>query len=267
MRETGIQENRSFNGLFSAALVVAALLFCAWFVGRSLGRIRAGDDVIHVMGSARKSITSDFIIWRGSITQSGPDVGKTYPQLKAQVEKVRGYLIGKGIKASELVPFAVNVKTLYAPVKDANGNTINQDNSAGSESGEGTYRPIMGYQLTQDIEVRSDQVDLVDSVSRQSTELISQGVAFESKPPMYLYTKLSDLKVTMQAEAARDARARAEQIANSSGAQLGTLRFARMEVPNITPLYSNQTSDNGVDDTTAKEKRITAVVVAGFTIR
>jgi hypothetical protein len=97
--------------------------------------------------------------------------------------------------------------------------------------------------------------------------LISKGIPFASEPPLYLYTKLSELKVTMQAEAARDARARAEQIARSSGCRLGPLRFARMNVPQITPLYSDREWDGGIDDTSALDKRITAIVVAGYSIR
>ena len=129
------------------------------------------------------------------------------------------------------------------------------------------YRPVVGYQLSQDVEVRSSSVDRVDAVSRQSTELISQGIPFESQKPMYLYTKLSDLKVEMQAEAAQDARARAEQIARSSGVGLGPLRSANMNTPVITPLYSTDQTDNGVDDTTALDKKITTIVSANYAVR
>ena len=50
---------------------------------------------------------------------------------------------------------------------------------------------------------------------------------FESQPPQYVYTKLSDMKVTMLAEAAKDARSRADQIASKSGCSVGGVRFAR----------------------------------------
>lgn len=40
-----------------------------------------------------------------------------------------------------------------------------------------------------------------------------------------------------------------------------------MMVPGITPRYSAQDSDNGVDDTTSIDKKITAIVVAGYSIR
>jgi hypothetical protein len=126
---------------------------------------------------------------------------------------------------------------------------------------------VVGYELSQNIEVRSHNVDLVDNLSRQSTELISQGVSFESQAPMYLYTKMSELKISMQAEAARDARNRARQIASNAGCRLGEVRFARMNVPSTTPLYAANEDDGGTDDTTALDKRITAIVVVGYGIR
>ena len=71
----------------------------------------------------------------------------------------------------------------------------------------------------------------------------------------------------MQAEAAHDARARADQIASNSGCRVGEVRYARMSVPQITPLFSTNESDGGYDDTSSMDKKITAIVVAGFSIR
>ena len=75
------------------------------------------------------------------------------------------------------------------------------------------------------------------------------------------------MKVTMLAEAARDARARAEQIAASSGCRVGEPRFARMGVLQITPIYSTEISGSGMNDTTSLDKDITAIVSMGFSIR
>ncbi len=37
-----------------------------------------------------------------------------------------------------------------------------------------------------------------------------------------------------------------------------------MSAPDITPLYSTQESDGGVDDTSSLDKKITAVVVVSY---
>ena len=82
-----------------------------------------------------------------------------------------------------------------------------------------------------------------------------------------LYTKLSDLKVSMQAEAAKDARQRAQSIAEAAGAGLGEVRWARMTAPSITPQYSNSDDDGGTDDTSSLEKKITAIVTVGYGVK
>ncbi len=200
--------NRPLLALLPVLLLSAAMVLSALVIARAFVRTRSSDDGIRVIGSARKPIRSDFIIWKGRITQTAPTVTVAYAQLKANIVKVEDYIRSKGVPQSEIVPNAVNIKTLYAKVAGDNSSPSSDEDTSGA----GTYRPIQGYQLSQEIEVRSSNVPLVDAISRQSTELISTGVPFVSSAPMYLYTKLSDLKVTMQAEAAHDARARADRL-------------------------------------------------------
>jgi len=71
----------------------------------------------------------------------------------------------------------------------------------------------------------------------------------------------------MMAEATRDARARAEQIAAQGGRRLKELRTARMGVVQINPLYSTATSWEGNNDASSLEKTITATVTASFSLR
>lgn len=245
--------------LLPSALLSLSLVACAGILARSFVRTRLGSEAIHVIGSARKPIRSDLIIWRGRVSQNAPSLAQGYAQLKSGVAVAQEYLKSQGVQPDEMTLLATNVKTLYIKAQGDNGDY--------GEGSSGTYRKVAGYQLDQEVEVRSARVDLVQRVSRQSTELISRGVAFESQAPLYFYTKMSELKVSMQAEAAHDARARAEQIALSSNCQLGDLRSARMSAPNITPQYSTEESDGGSDDTSSLDKKITAVVVADYAIR
>lgn len=259
--ETSSSPPRSGQTMALSALLLAlgivvsgALLSRAWVRGRTT------EEIVRVVGSARKPIKSDFIIWRSTLTRTAPTVAPAYAALQADAERVTNYLQRKGVSAKEIVPLATNVKTLYVRTKN--------DEAAGyEEEAAGTFRRVASYELSQSIEVRSSNVALIDNVSRQATELVGAGLSFTSQNPMYLYTKLSDLKVSMQAEAARDARARAEGIATASGGALGPLRWARMSTPQITPLYSAQESDGGSDDTSSLDKKITAVVTAGYAVR
>jgi len=74
------------------------------------------------------------------------------------------------------------------------------------------------------------------------------------------------LKIEMLGQAALDAKARAQQIASSTGNQVGGLRAAEMGVLQITPPDSSEVTGYGVNDTSSLEKDITAVVHMTFSI-
>jgi hypothetical protein len=85
--------------------------------------------------------------------------------------------------------------------------------------------------------------------------------------PQYVYTRAGEAKIEMLAEATRDARARADQIAAQGGRSIHTLRAARMGVFQITPLHSSDTSAEGLNDTTSLDKSILSVVSATFSLK
>lgn len=246
--------------LASTVLACLTALAAAFVLAGAFVRTHTPDDTVRVIGSARRPIRSDFIIWTGTVAQTAPTTDAAYKALTANVITLRAYLKGKGVPDTEVFPSAITTTTLFAPRPKGDSNDSNDDDAT-------VARTVVGYQLSQGVEVRSADVDKVDAIARQSTELISKGVPFQSEAPQYLYTKLSDLKVTMQAEAARDAHARAEGIASASGCRLGGVRRARMSAPVITPLYSSSLSDGGVDDTSSLDKRITAVVTVEYAVK
>lgn len=251
-------KSRGFLPLAVAAIAGLSFVIGASALGKSLVRSRSGEDIVRVVGSARRPIRSDFIIWRGKVSRTAPQIAVAYKQLEGDMGKVEAYLRDKGIEQKEIFRQAISTETLYQRSVDANGQEINDSS---------TLRPVAGYRLGQEIEVRSSKLELLDDLSRKSSELLSRGVPFESQAPLYLFTKLSDLKVTMQAEAAKDAKSRAEGIAKAAGADLGEVRWARMTAPSLTPLYSGSDSDGGTDDTSSLEKKITAIVTVGYALK
>lgn len=232
--------------------MVAAMSLLSGAIVRS----RGGDEMIRVTGSARKPIKSDFIIWSGTVSHTAADVPAAFASLKSSVGKTTAYFRDKGVKSDEIVTQAISTIPLSETIRtpDGSGGTIDRQRTT-------------GYQLSQRIEVRSKDVDRIDRLSRESTDLISQGVPFTSDAPQYLYTKIAEEKVAILSEAAKDARRRAEEIARSSGAGLSGVRFARMSPLQITPLYSTEIAGEGQNDTTSIDKAITAIVTMGFGVK
>ena len=68
----------------------------------------------------------------------------------------------------------------------------------------------------------------------------------------------------MVAEATKDAKARAEAIAGSTGNRIGSVQSAQTGVFQITSRNSTEVSNSGIYDTSSLEKDITAVVSVKF---
>ena len=238
------------SGSFMGAVVLAVGLVVAttiggWFFVKG----KRGDQTITVTGSARKRIKSDLVVWKSAISYQAPVLSEAYRSLSEAVPRVKAYLISKGIAENQITVSSISSQTLHSKTTE------------GQESSD-----ITGYSLRQELSVRSNDVDKISQIARQATELINQGILIESMPPEYLYTQLGGLKIEMLAEASKDAKVRAEQIAQSTGSSIGSVRSARMGVLQITAADSNEVSDSGMNDTTSVEKDITAVVNIGFAV-
>lgn len=238
------------SGSFMAAVVLAVGLVIATVIGGwFFVKGKRGDQTITVTGSARKRITSDLVVWRSAVSYQSPVLSDAYRSLSEAVPRVKAYLISKGIPENQITVSSISSQTLHGRTSD------------GVETSE-----ITGYSLRQELSVRSTEVQKIEQIAREATELINQGILIESMAPQYLYTKIGDLKIEMLAEAAKDAKVRAEQIAQSTGSSIGSVRTARMGVLQITAADSNEVSDYGMNDTSSLEKDITAVVNIGFEV-
>lgn len=242
--------NDRFGSGFGAGVALAIGLVLASIIGGwAFVRGKQGDQTITVTGSARKRIKSDLVIWKAGVSYQASSLADAYRSLSENVPKVKSYLVSKGIPDNQITISSISSQTLHG--RDSNG----------QETGE-----ITGYSLRQELEVRSNDVDKIAKIAREATELINQGILLESNAPEYHYTKLGEEKVTMLAEAAKDAKARAEKVAEATNSRIGSVKTARMGVLQITPADSNEVSDSGMNDTSSLDKDITAVVNMGFAI-
>jgi hypothetical protein len=239
------------NGhIFNAGFALAVALVLSSIVGAwAYTRSKNNEQTVTVTGSARKRIKSDLVIWKSAVSYQAPQLSEAYKSLSANIPRVKQYLISKGIPENEITISSISSSTLTG--KDAQGNDTGQ---------------ITGYSLRQELEVRSADVYKIEKIAREATELINQGILIESMAPEYQYTKIGDLKIEMLGEAAKDAQVRARQIAASTGSTIGNVRSAKMGVMQITAADSNEVSDSGMNDTSALEKDITAVVNVSFAV-
>ncbi len=240
------------NSLWSIFLGLAIILSTYIAAYAFMNRYKSTEN-IHVKGLSQRNFTSDLIVWNASFTRTAPTLQQAYRQIARDRNIVKKYLTKNGIKPKDLTFMAIDTKEKYHSYYD------DKDNY---------HQEFVGYSLTQDFRVQSKDVEKVENISRKISELIDQGIYLTSQAPKYFYTKLDELKIEMIAEATENARIRAEQIAQKSGAHLGKLQNATLGIFQITGQYSDEDYTwGGAFNTSSKEKTATVTVTANFKVR
>jgi len=225
--------------VFGIAIIIASFILGNAFMNRN-----NIEPNISVTGLGKANFTSDLIVWEGRFTKENTNLQQAYSDLARDKTIVTQYLTSKGIQKDSIVFSAVNTVENTQPIYAPNGNF------AGTE--------FIGYTLTQRVEIDSKNVAKIESISREITELLNQGVQLYSEAPRYYYTKIEDLKIEMISRATENARLRAEKIAENSGAKLGKLIDANMGIFQITGQNSGEDySWGGAFNTSSKDKTTT----------
>lgn len=228
--------------ILGVSFIVCTFLFTLFLRARD-----KANQTINVTGSAKRDIVSDLGVLRSNIQANGPTADAAYNQLLEQRPQVLSYLATKGFSDTSIELNPINLNPIYEI----------------TEQGYSSNR-IISYTANQLIEVKVKDVQKIKSVSLDMISLVNKGVSITVMPPEYYYTGLADLKIEIQADAAKDALNRANKIAEATGSDLGSITNARMGVIQITPVNSNMISDYGINDVSSIEKEITAVVSASF---
>ena len=229
----------------AVATIVASLILSRGF----LKVMKFWQHTITVKGSAVETIKSDYIVWDCTFTRRGENLQTAYKELKADLDNVLAYMADKKVDKNDMHINQIETNRIYQKDKDDKDTNI-----------------VDSYELSQSIEIQSKDIDKIDAIAHQSTELIDQGINFESATPKYFYNNMDALKVEMLAKATENAKLRAESIVGSVGNKIGSLQSAKMGVFQITAVTSTQVSDYGEDDTSSLEKKVMVVVNASFSI-
>jgi hypothetical protein len=219
-------------------------LLTAFILGNAFKSRNKVDNSISVTGLGEKEFVSDLIVWSGNFTRKNINLKDAYSDLNKDREYIKKYLVSKGVDGNKIVFSSINIDKQF-------DNFYNEYTNSNEEV-------FTGYKLQQNVEIESNEVDKIELISRQVSELINSGVEFYSNNPEYYYTKLSILKLKMISEATKDAYKRAEKIAENSGSELGKLKKASMGVFQIiAPNSSEDYSWGGSFNTSSKRKKAT----------
>lgn len=228
--------------IIAIAIVLCALIFSNAFKNRN-----KASNSISVTGLGSKDFVSDLIVWTGSFSKKSMSLKDAYAELDNDREKIKTYMISKGINPQNIIFTAVDINKEFDDSYDNSGNRIRS--------------VFTGYRLSQSIQIESSEVDKVEGISRQVSELINSGVEFYSNNPQYYYTKLAELKIKMIAEATKDANTRAQNIAENAGSKVGRLKHADMGVFQIVAQNSSEEYSWGGSFNTDSKRKTASITV------
>lgn len=228
----------------ASAILGLCLIIDTTIVSYVLLDIKKLNDTLSVTGSAKQQITSDSVKWRASFIRNvlQSDIKSGYVQMKKDEDAVKKFLLDNGLKAENFNISPVFMNEVYK-----------QNDSAPKE-----------YNLQQTVEISSADVQKITDLTKNIQPLVDQGLIFSTQSIEYFTSKLPELRVSLLSNAIKDAKERAQKIAESSGKKVGAIQSANMGIVQVTPVNSVDISDYGSYDTSSIEKEVMVTVKTVF---
>ncbi len=120
---------------------------------------------------------------------------------------------------------------------------------------------MLHYTATNSVTIRTRDVARVAQTQRSLDQLVRQDVLIGFADPVYVYTKLNEVRPSMIAEATASARSGAEQFAKDSGAPLGPIRQATQ---GSFEILAREDIDN---ESTSLDKRVRVVATVTYQLK
>tara|TARA_B100001287_G_scaffold130770_1_gene110167 strand:+ start:3757 stop:4488 length:732 start_codon:yes stop_codon:yes gene_type:complete len=228
--------------LIALAIIATALIGSDAFKSRNTNK-----NSISVTGLGSESFVSDLIVWSGSFAKRNYSLKQAYYELEKDKQVIQRYMINEGLKRSNLIFSAVDINKEFKNIYDEKGTYKGQE--------------FVGYRLTQEVEIESKQVEKVEGISRNISELINRGIEFDSKSPRYYYTGLAELKLKMISAATKDANNRAKNIAKNAESKVGKLKSAKMGVFQIVGQNSSESYSWGGSFNTSSKRKTASITM------
>lgn len=201
--------------LLPTLILALAAVVAASLIHEGLTDLRTGDRYVTVKGLAEREVQADIALWPLNFVASGETLQQARSDARASREAILDFLTRHGIAEEQVELQRLNVNDTAAnPYR----------------SGDTEQRFIIQQTLT----VRSTEIARIRETAQSVGELLDAGVVLSSdygpSGPLFLYTRLNEVKPEMIAEATAAARQAAEQFARDADADVGRLRRANQGV-------------------------------------
>lgn len=236
-------DNRLYPAIAFGALIALGMIGGGALIGQGVVNARVGDRSVTVRGLAERDVKADLAVLPIRFTASGDVLSEVQARIDGDLAIVRRFLAAQGYPDE-----AVDLGRLQV------ADTLSREWSSNSTGPR--------FILAQTVNVRTNDVDRVQTTTRALNDLVRQGVVLQDfSGPSYIFTRLNDVRPEMIAEATAAARTGAEQFAKDSGAALGSIKTAGQGSFEILPLDGTGDPDSSVN------KKVRVVTTISYRLR
>lgn len=211
----------AFSRVIAGGLIGLGVASGGFLAGEALVKSRLGYRVVTVKGLAEREVKADLGFWPVRFVVTGATLEDARGKLEASEAAVRAFLTAQGFGPGDMQVQNIQVEDRMA------GYGANQ-------TPEDTR-----FVLTEDLLVKSAEVQKLADASRMIGDLLKSGVVFSADAynagPSFIFTKVNELKGDMLTEATKRAREAAEKFAVESGAKVGDIQSANQGIIEINP--------------------------------
>lgn len=209
-------------------------------------RFNAPQGMVSVKGLAEKDVEADLGVWRISHTVKEWDLPAARQKLQANQQIIEAFLKQNGFDPEEYARKSIN---------------LFQGRDVVSQTGD-TQEYKNYFEITQTITVRSTKIREIEKAAQNTFALIAQDVLLTNSDPVYMYTKLNEIKPDMITEATRNARDAATRFAQDSSSKVGKIMSADQGWFNIYSAYGSEVEA----EQASIEKKVRVVTTVNFSL-
>jgi uncharacterized protein len=244
---------------YSKAMMILGLLLAigmasaAFILGVQAKRAVSGQSIT-VKGLAEKPIKADSAEWQVDVSATADTQANALSNLAVERKVVDAFLAKQGFASDNVTADVENIAPHYEEVfiKD-------------------TPRQVQkGFDAYQTIRVASKDLAKITAANKAFLQLKAENHPVNAQPPQFLVSDLETVKMSLIADATKNARARATEFVKQDGVKVGVMKSATQGAFYILPVgKSNDDTDNsygGVNDKSTIDKTARVVVTIVYNI-
>ncbi len=219
-----------------------------------LSNLVVKKNSIIVKGLAEKPIQADSARWEINLqtSRATDSVTASYQLLDQEIKTLQSFFVEHGFKATEMKLGNKSSQPYYQDVDQGDGKTI---------------REFRGYVAMQSLVINTRDIQKIEKAAKDAYLLDEKGISIEQKP-QYLVSNLEEIKMSLIANATKNAHSRANEFAKVGGVKVGAMRSASQGAFYILPESgSDDDSDyGGAYDKNTINKIARVVVTINYSI-